>query len=382
MSEPGWRQELTHLPLYAGGALGPFGTMVIIPMFPELRESFDASSGAVGLGFTLYFLPFAALLTVSGTIGERFGRRRTVRTTYIAYAVASIGCAIAPNLGLFLVARLVQGAANAFITPLLLAGLADVVPEERVGRVVGIYASFQALGSGLAPLLGGVAADYNWRWAFVGTGIVAAGLAFFPPPGEPRHVERPPVKPLLSRRMLLLGFGAFAAATGPIGAAFLVGVAARDELGLTGGEAGLLLLVGNLAAFVLGPVWGALLDDWGSRRSGVISTLVLSALIASLALADDTLTMTLVWIVAGAVTAFVIVVFQGASAVAVPDNRGGALSSVLAWRFLGHGVGPVVWLPVFERSPEAAFVGAGALGLVTIAVFATALSPPAATART
>ncbi len=62
---------------------------------------------------------------------------------------------------------------------------------------------------------------------------------------------------------------------------------------------------------------------------------------------------------------FVVINIQNLSAVAVPDNRGGAVSSVMSFRFFGHAAGPVMWLPVFDRSPEAAFLGVGALGLVT-----------------
>ena len=72
-------QRAQRLPLYIGGMMGPFGTIVILPMFPELRESFNASSATVSWGFTIYLLPFAAVLLVSGTLGERWGRRRTVR---------------------------------------------------------------------------------------------------------------------------------------------------------------------------------------------------------------------------------------------------------------------------------------------------------------
>lgn len=175
---------LQRLPLYIGGFMGPFGTVVIVPMFPELRAEFDASSSAVSLGFSLYLIPFAALLLVSGTLGERWGRRRTVRGTYLLYAVASIGCALAPTLTVFIVARALQGVANAFITPLLLAGLAETVPAERFGRQVGIYSSFQAFGGGLGPIVGGIAADTNWRYAFWGTMAVSLVLALAPPTGE------------------------------------------------------------------------------------------------------------------------------------------------------------------------------------------------------
>ena len=363
------------LPLYIGGFLGPFGTVVIVPMFPELRESFDASSGAVGLGFTLYFLPFALLLTVSGTVGERFGRRRTVRATYVTYAVASVGCALAPDLATFLAARLVQGAANAFITPLLVAGLADVVPDERLGRSVGVYSSFQAVGTGLGPVIGGLAADTNWRWAFAFTAVASLVLAAFPPPGEPRVVERPPVRPLLSRRMLTLGAAVLAAAMGPIGAAFLIGVFARDELDLSGGQTGVVLVLGAAAAFALGPVWGRLLDEWGTRRAGLVSSLAVSVVVAAISLVDSPVPLAALWVVGSAAAAFVVVVFQGEAARAVPDNRGGAVSSIMAWRFAGHGIGPAILLPIFESSTDAAFLIAGALGLFTVVGLLSSTAP-------
>ena len=50
--------------LYLGGFMGPFGTVLVVPMFPELREEFDASNAAVGLTFSLYLLPFAVALLV------------------------------------------------------------------------------------------------------------------------------------------------------------------------------------------------------------------------------------------------------------------------------------------------------------------------------
>ena len=73
------RGFIERLPLYVGGFMGPFGTIVIIPMYPELREEFSASTSQVSLAFSLYLIPFAVFLLFSGTIGERLGRRRTVR---------------------------------------------------------------------------------------------------------------------------------------------------------------------------------------------------------------------------------------------------------------------------------------------------------------
>lgn len=349
--------------------MGPFGTVVIVPMFPELREEFDASSSAVGLGFSLYLIPFAILLLVSGTLGERWGRRRTVRRTYLLYTVASVACALAPTLSIFIAARALQGVANAFITPLLLAGLAETVPEERFGRQVGIYSSFQALGGGLGPIVGGIAADSQWQWAFYGTAMVSLVLAIAPPAGEPRaNAEAPKIKPLLTGRMIALGVAFLFAAAGPIGIAVLVGVAARDVLDLSGTTTGIILFLGAMSALALGPVWGQVLDRLGPRRAGRIAAVAVPVATSLLAFGDSAWKLGVIWALAGGVIAFLVVVFQAIGATIMPDNRGGALSFLLSFRFVGHAVGPIVFIPLIDRSVQGTFLAASALGLVTLAV--------------
>lgn len=356
--------SLRRLALYVGGFLGPFGTVVIVPMFPELRQEFDASSSAVGLGYSLYLVPFAVALLFSGTVGERFGRRRTVRITYLIYAVASLAGALAPTLAWFVAARAMQGVANAFITPLLLAGLAEMVPPDRFGREVGIYSSFQAVGAGLGPLAGGFAADTQWQGAFVGTALVASILALMPPDGDPRPgTSAPQLRPLLTSRLLVLGGAFFFAAAGPVGLAVLVGVAARDVLDLSGTATGLILLGGAVSAMVAGPVWGWLLDRHGPTRIAAPAILAATTCSMAVALGNSGWALGSLWIAGGATAAFVVVVFQALGATIMPDNRGGALSFLLSFRFLGHAAGPLVFVPFIAQHTAVVFMAAGGLGL-------------------
>lgn len=362
--------------------MGPFGTVLVIPMFPELRDEFDRSTAAVGLSFSLYLLPFALTLLVSGTLGERWGRRRTVRTTYLVYAGASLACAVAPSLEWLLAARAVQGMANAFITPLLLAGLADMVPPERFGREAGLYSSFQALGSGLGPIVGGIAADGDWRWAFVGAALVALLLASSPPDGAPRpSATAPRLRPLLHRRMVALGVGFLLAAAGPVGVAVLVGVVARDELGLSGSAAGLILFAGAMSALALGPVWGRLIDLLGLRRAALASAAAASLATGALAFASTGTTLALVWAVGGGLVASLAVTYQATGATIAPENRGGALSFLLAFRFVGHAVGPIVLVPLLAWSDVGTFLVAASLGLVTLPILWVAVPVSSATSR-
>src|SRR5262245_40503301 len=215
------------LPLYIGGFLGPFGGGVVAVLVPQLREAFDATTAGVAAAIPAYLVPFAALQLVSGTIGERLGRRRVVRTGYIVYAFLSVGAALAPSLGVFLGVRALQGCANAFLTPLLLAGLADEVPPRQIGRAVGTFAAVQTAAVALAPLGGGALGAIDWRLAFLSQSVVAAGLALVPPPNaRPRAegAEIPRLRAVFTRRVGLLSASAFTAYAGVTGVGFLVAV--------------------------------------------------------------------------------------------------------------------------------------------------------------
>ena len=62
-----------------------------------------------------------------------------------------------------------------------------------------------------------------------------------------------------------------------------------------------------------------------------------------------------------------VVSIQALAAQSAVDNRAGAISFVLAHRFMGHALGALVWLPVYAASPDAAFYGSAAVGLAGIA---------------
>ncbi|MEM8619488.1 MAG: MFS transporter [Actinomycetota bacterium] len=362
------------LPYYLGGFLGPFGTMVVISIYPELRSDFGVGTRAVNWSFSGYLLPMAALMLVSGTIGERFGRRRVLRLTFIAYAVASLLAAVAPYVELFVAARALQGVSNAFITPVLLAALVEIVPAARSGGAVGIYASFQAAGSASAPLIGGVAAAVDWRLAFIGVAVVAGVLATQPIVGEPRPgAAAPPIKPLLTRRMVSLWVASFAGAAGPLGAAVLVGLYLRDELGTTAAAAGAVLALGGACTALASPSLGRLLDRWGARRSAFVALIAASAMVAPLGMLDSLATVVVAFVAFNLAIGFALVILLQLAALAVPENRSGGVSSSLSFRFAGHAIGPLLLIPLFDRRPEAAFLVAAALGVVMLAAVLVAI---------
>ena len=373
-----WRRVL----LYFGGMMGPLGTFVMLPMIPELRLTFSVTTGQIGWALWCYLVPFAGLLLVSGTIADRWGRTRVLRPAVALYAVATLGCAIAPTYVWFLAARVGQGSMNAFITPLLLAMLTETAPAGRVGRVVGRYAAFQALGQLSAPMLGGIGADTNWRLAYVATAAVGALIALLLPKA-PRSDEQAmssapaslsQLRSLLRRPTLLVATTALLAALGPVGARILVALSGRDVIGLTGSQVGVLLFAGGVAGMAAAPLWGIVLDRLGGRRAATIAIVVCSALVALLPAAQSTWLLACIWFVAGAATQATVVSFQSLASIAAPENRAGALSFTLSLRFSGHAIGSIVWLPVFAVSPTAAYLASAAVGaLAVVAVLASRL---------
>ncbi len=345
--------------------MGPFGSLIILPMLPELRTAFTTSTEAISWGFSAYMFPMAAFLLISGTIGERHGRGLVLRASFGLFVVASLLTAFAPNLGFFLVGRALQGVCNAFFTPLLLASLTDASGPDILGRRIGIYSSFQAAGGAMAPLVGGIAGDTNWRYAFIGTAVVSFLLAVgTKSSSSTRPVTTASFRSLVRPKVMFIGLAAFFAAAGPYGAAVLVGLKARDIFELSATTAGLVILGGSVSGLLVAPSWGWLLDRQGPRR---MSSLVMAGTFVSLScvgFANSAIVLTLTWIVTGAFIVGIVVALQGLAATAVPENRAGALSATMSFRFFGHALGPIIWVPVFTNHATSAFVGAAALGLI------------------
>ena len=277
------RSRNATIALYVGGFMGPFGGAVLSVLVPELQESFHATRDAVAASIPAYLIPFAALQLVSGTIGERLGRHARRAHGFIAYAVGSLIAAAAPTLTIFVAARFVQGASNAFLTPLLLATLAELVPpaapDARDGHVRE-RADRRALAR--AADRRRCSRPCNWRLAFVVSAAVARRAGGASPrapraPPPPRRA-RPSVRSLRTRRLGLLCGAAFLGYATVAGVGYMVSFYARDRMGLGPLERGVVLACFGAAGFVLGRPLGAAVQRIGRVPSVIIGAALLGRL--------------------------------------------------------------------------------------------------------
>jgi MFS family permease len=361
------RQRVQAFPLYLGGFMGPFGGGLLAVLIPQLRDAFHASTGAVAAGIPAYIVPFALLQLVSGTIGERLGRRRVVRTAYIVYAIASVAAALSPSIGVFLALRATQGCANAFVTPLLLAGLAEITPARRLGEAVGTFAAVQTAAIALSPLCGGLAGAVDWRIAFFFPAAVTVALAFFPPPDATRRAGAGParLRSAFTRRVGVLSAAAFAAYAGVTGLGFLVALRCSDAFGLGSTTRGLVLASFGVAGMLAGRAGGQAVDRFGRVAAVIVGSLVCAAVVAALGVAGSAGETAALWFVAGAGSTVAWAGLNTLAVEAVPSNRAGATSVVSALKFAGNAAAPVIWLPLYDSDPRLAFVAAGAMAAIT-----------------
>jgi MFS family permease len=368
-------------PLYVGGFLGPFGGAVVAVLIPELREAFDATTAQVAYSVPAYLVPFAALQLVSGTISERIGRRRVAQVAYGVYGAATVVAGIAPSLNVFLVARGLQGCANAFTTPIVLAALADTVAPERLGRAVGTFAGVQAGGISFAPLIGGVAAAINWRLAFVAPGIVAAALILIPPAERKRRGgPSPSLRVLRSRRIARLLACAFAGYLGFTGLPFLVSLRIDDAFALSSTARGVVLATYGAAGLVLGNLGGRVVERIGGRRTAAIAAVAAAVTILLVGIAMSAWQLAIWWTLGGAASALLWAGLNTLAVTSSEENRTGVVSVYQAFKFMGTAVAPFILLPLYDRSAEWAF-GVAAVIVSTVVVLAPSDMPHGPVAR-
>jgi len=170
-----WAVVITGMALF----MASLDNLVVSTALPVIREHLHA--GLSGLEWTVnaYTLTFAVLLLSAAAMGERFGRRRIFVLGIAVFTGASAVAALAPSIGVLVLARAVQGAGGAMIMPLSLTLLSAAVPPERRNFALGIWGAIGGAAVALGPLVGG-AVTSGWSWQYIFWLNVPVGLVLIP----------------------------------------------------------------------------------------------------------------------------------------------------------------------------------------------------------
>jgi EmrB/QacA subfamily drug resistance transporter len=114
-----------------------------------------------------YLLTLGSLVLVGGSLGDRFGRRKSFILGIAIFTAASVACGFAPGPLALIAARAVQGMGAALLVPASLAIIGNVFEGEARGKAIGTWAAWAAITGAAGPVLGGWLVDaVSWRSIF------------------------------------------------------------------------------------------------------------------------------------------------------------------------------------------------------------------------
>ena len=174
-STPTWVLLLTSI----ASLMVALDGLVVTTALSTIRADLGASVEQLEWTVNAYVLTFAVLLMTGAALGDRFGRRRVFVAGLGLFMAASAACALAPDAGVLVAARSVQGAGAALVMPAALALLSAAFPPERRARALGIFSGVTGLAVLGGPVVGGAIVEgISWHWIFWLN--VPIGLALVP----------------------------------------------------------------------------------------------------------------------------------------------------------------------------------------------------------
>ncbi|GAA1405836.1 MFS transporter [Oerskovia paurometabola] len=264
-------------------AMGTFavGTdaFVVAGFLPSMASTLRVSEATAGLSVTVFAAAYALLSPVLATVTARVPRRALLVAALLTLALANLGSALAPNMALLLVTRVVAALGAAAYTPSAGAVSASLVRPELRARALAVVIGGLTVATALGVPLGNLASQHlGWRTAL---GLVAAlcllvavgvRLTMPPLPGNVRVplrqrlsvLRRPAVLAVLPLTVLGMGacYTAYAYSVPALTAAHVPESAVLLMLFLYGVGA----VLGNVAA-------GYATDRWGSAPVLIIGYL-------------------------------------------------------------------------------------------------------------
>jgi len=153
------------------GALAAFGPMSIdmyLPSLPEIGTRLQASSGQVQFTLAIFFVGLAIGQLIYGPLSDRFGRKPLLYIGIGLYTLASLGCALAPDIQWLTALRLLQALGGCAGIVLARAIVRDLFDHEGAAQMFSALLLVMGVAPILAPLIGGwVLTHAGWRAIFM-----------------------------------------------------------------------------------------------------------------------------------------------------------------------------------------------------------------------
>lgn len=185
---------------------------VVLPAIPQMARTLHGASHLSWV-VSAYLLAATATTPIYGKLSDQLGRAKVLVPCLLEFMLASLVCALAPNILILLLGRALQGLGGGALMAISQASIADVVPPRERGRYQVWIASMWMLASGAGPVIGGyITQHFSWRfifWANLPLGLLALtlvlrGLKNLPVTGQRGKIDIAGALLLMSSSTLVL----------------------------------------------------------------------------------------------------------------------------------------------------------------------------------
>ena len=187
---------------------------------PTLQADLHASLTGLQWVADAYLLVLTSLLLLSGSLADRFGRRRLFTLGLFGFSLGSLLCSLAPNTGSLIALRMLQALGGSMLVPVSLSIVRNTFTDERErARALGIWSGIFGLAAACGPVAGGVlVSEVGWRSVFwvnvpIGVAMMFAAGRYLPESRAP-HPRRLDVPGQLLM-IIFLGTLTYAVIQGP-----------------------------------------------------------------------------------------------------------------------------------------------------------------------
>ena len=149
---------------------------------PSIQRDLNASVSGLQWTIDAYTLVLASLLMLSGSTGDRLGRRRIFQTGLALFTLGSLLCSLSPSLSWLIAARMIQAVGGSMLNPVAMSIITNTFTDAKErARAIGVWGATVGVSMALGPVVGGVlVGSVGWQsifWINIPVGIAALVLA-------------------------------------------------------------------------------------------------------------------------------------------------------------------------------------------------------------
>ena len=150
------------------------GIGLIIPVLPEFLKEFGAGGKTAGYLIAAFGVTQFIFSPIAGELSDKYGRKKMIVAGLLLFTISNLIFALAEQISLLYVSRLIGGIGAAAMIPAMLAYVADITSEENRGKGLGLLGASMSLGFVIGPGIGGFLAEFGLRSPFYVSAAVGA----------------------------------------------------------------------------------------------------------------------------------------------------------------------------------------------------------------